>query len=105
MSDTEELKYWVAFSGIPAIGRVRIAQLREYFGSLQDAWKAPEGKLKQAGLHSRSIDALLTLRPRIFVDAEMERLERHRVHALACEHPNYPPRLKEIYDYPPVLYV
>ena len=55
MVSTDELKYWVAFSGIAGVGRVRIAQLKEYFGSLQDAWKAPEGKLKQAGLDSRSI--------------------------------------------------
>jgi DNA processing protein len=105
MSDAEELQYWVAFSGIPGIGRVRIAQLRERFGSLQDAWKAPEGKLKQAGLDSRSIHALMTLRPRISVGAEMEKLECHRVNALISEDPNYPSRLKEIYDYPPVLYV
>jgi len=105
MSDAEELKYWVALSGIPGMGRIRIGQLREHFGSLQNAWKAPEGKLKQAGLDSRSIDALLTLRPRISVDAEMERLERHKVRALACEDPSYPSRLREIYDYPPVLYV
>ena len=57
MVSADELKYWVAFSGIPGIGRVRISQLKEYFGSLQDAWKAPEGKLRQAGLDSRSIDA------------------------------------------------
>jgi len=105
MSYADELKYWVAFSGVPGIGRIRIAQLKEYFGSLRDAWKAPEGKLKQAGLDSRSIDSLVTLRPRISVDAEMETLERQKVRALPCEDPDYPPRLKEIYDYPPVLYV
>ncbi|MDH4299051.1 MAG: DNA-processing protein DprA [Dehalococcoidia bacterium] len=105
MVSVDELKYWVAFSGIPGIGRVRIAQLREHFGSLQDAWKAPEGKLKRAGLDLRSIDALVTLRPRISPDAEMEKLERHRVNVLVCDDPNYPSRLKEIYDHPPVLYV
>jgi predicted Rossmann fold nucleotide-binding protein DprA/Smf involved in DNA uptake len=52
MISADELKYWVAFSGIAGVGRVRITQLKEYFGSLQDAWKAPEGKLKQAGLDS-----------------------------------------------------
>jgi len=105
MVSADELKYWVGFSGTPGIGRVRIFQLKEYFGSLQDAWKAPEGELKQAGLDSRSIDALVTLRPRIFLDAEMERLHRHKVKALACEDLCYPAKLKEIYDYPPVLYV
>jgi DNA processing protein len=101
----DELKYWVAFSGIPGVGRVRIAQLKEHFGSLQEAWKAPEGKLKQAGLDSRSVDALVTVRPRISVEVEMEKLERQKVNALICDDPNYPSRLREIYDYPPVLYV
>jgi DNA processing protein len=105
MVNAEELKYWIAFSGIPGVGRVRIAQLKEHFGSLQDAWKAPEGKLKQAGLDSRSVDALATLRPRISPGAELEKLERHKVNALICEDSAYPSRLKEIYDYPPVLYV
>jgi len=105
MVSADELKYWVAFSGIPGIGRVRISQLKEYFGSLQDAWKAPEGKLKQAGLDSRSIDALVALRPRMSMDAEMEKLERYRVKVLVYEDSSYPSRLKEIYDYPPVLYV
>jgi DNA processing protein len=100
-----ELKYWVAFSAIPGIGRVRISRLEQCFGSLENAWKAPDGKLQQAGLDSRSVDALLSLRPRISLEAEMERLERHGVNALICEDPDYPSRLKEIYDYPPVLYV
>jgi len=105
MISADELKYWVAFSGIAGIGRVRISQLKDYFGSLQDAWKAPEGKLKQAGLDSRSIDALLSVRPRISLDDEMEKLERYRVNPLIYEDPRYPARLKQIYDYPPVLYV
>jgi DNA processing protein len=105
MVSADELKYWVGFSGIPGIGRVRISQLKEYFGGLQDAWKAPEGKLRQAGLDSRSIDALVTLRPRISLDAKMEELEHYKVKVFVCEDPLYPSRLKEIYDYPPVLYV
>jgi DNA processing protein len=105
MVDADQLKYWVGFSKIAGIGRVRLSQLKDYFGSLQDAWKAPEGKLKQAGLDSRTIDTLLLLRPRISPDAEMERLERYKVKVLICEDPSYPARLKEIYDYPPVLYV
>lgn len=105
MVTADELKYWVAFSGIPGIGRVRLAQLREQFGSLQDAWKAPEGRLKQAGLDSRSVDALLNIRPRMSPDAEMEKLERYKIKVLVCEDAEYPARLKEIYDYPPVLYV
>lgn len=105
MADTNELKYWVGFSRIPGIGRIRISQLKEHFGSLQYAWEAPEGKLKQAGLDSRSIDNLLLLRPKISLDVEMEKLERYKIRVLVCEDAHYPPRLKEIHDYPPVLYV
>jgi DNA processing protein len=105
MKNIDELKYSVAFSRIPGVGRVRLSQLKEYFGSLRDAWEAPEGQLKQAGLDSRSVDGLLALRPGISPDAEIERLERHRVNAFVCEDPRYPSRLREIYDYPSVLYV
>jgi len=105
MISTAELEYWVGFSKMPGIGRARLLQLKEYFGSLENAWKAPEGKLRQAGLDSRSVDALVTLRPKISLGAEIEKLERHKVKVLVCEDSCYPSRLKEIYDYPPVLYV
>lgn len=105
MATNNELKYWVGFSKVPGIGRVRISQLKQHFGSLQDAWKAPEGKLKQAGLDLRSVDALLSLRPTISLDAEIEKLERYRVRALTCDDADYPPALRQIYDYPAVLYI
>ena len=105
MLHANELKYWVGFSRIPGIGRVRLSQLKEHFSSLQDAWKASEGELKQAGLDSRSVDTLLLLRPKISLEAEIEKLARYKVKALICEDPGYPSRLREIYDYPPVLYV
>jgi DNA processing protein len=105
MTNADELKYWIAFSRIPGIGRVRLSQLKGHFGSLRDAWKASEAGLKQTGLDSRSIDGLLSLRSAISPDAEVERMRGHRVKAFVCEDPLYPARLKEIYDYPPVLYV
>jgi len=105
MASKDELKYWIGFSRIPGIGKLRISRLREHFGNLKDAWNAPAGELKQAGLDSRSVNAMAALRPRISLDDEMEKLERYKVKVLTCEDPAYPPRLKEIYDYPPVLYV
>jgi len=101
----DELKYWIGFSRIPGIGKARFSQLRGRFASLKDAWNAPVSELKQAGLDSRSLNAIVALRPRISLDEEMEKLERYKVKALTCEDPTYPPRLREIYDYPPVLYV
>ena len=99
----DELKYWIGFSRIPGIGKARISQLRGRFASLEDAWNAPAGELKQAGLDSRSLNAIVAMRPRISLDEEMEKLERYKVKALTCEDPSYPPRLREIYDYPPAV--
>ncbi|MFC2005520.1 DNA-processing protein DprA [Chloroflexota bacterium] len=101
----EDIKYWVGFSLVPGIGRVRSAQLENYFGNLDGAWKATPAELKQSGLDNGSIRAITSWRPKISLEAEMEKLERYGVKALTWHDPDYPSRLKEIYDYPPLLYV
>ena len=101
----EEIKYWVGFSLIPGIGRVKLTQVENYFGSLEDAWGATPAELKQSGLDSGSIRAITSWQPKISLEAEMEKLNRYGVRVLTCHDQDYPSRLKEIYDYPPLLYV
>jgi len=105
MTSTDELKYWIGFSRIPGIGRVRIFQLRSYFGNLELAWKATEVDLKQAGLDQKIAETFLSLKPKINPDSEIEKLERYQVTALNSEDSRYPQRLREIYDYPPIIYL
>ncbi len=95
----------MGFSLISGIGRVRLTQLENYFGSLENAWRATPAELKQAGLDSGSIRAVTTWQPKIFLEAEMEKLDRYGVKVLTWHDEDYPSRLKEIYDYPPLLYV
>jgi DNA processing protein len=101
----EDIKYWVGFNSIPGIGRVRLTQLENYFGSLEDAWQASPGELKRAGLDSTALRAIINWRPKVSPEAELEKLYRYGVKIFTCNDPCYPSRLKEIYDYPPVLYV
>ncbi|MFC2041513.1 DNA-processing protein DprA [Chloroflexota bacterium] len=101
----EDTKYWVGFSLIPGIGHVRFTQLESYFGNLKDAWQATPAELKSSGLDNGSIRSITSGRPKVSLDAEVEKLERYGVKALTWHDPNYPPRLKEIYDYPAVLYI
>ena len=101
----EDIKYWVGFSLISGIGRVRFNQLENYFTSLENAWKANPAELKQAGLDSGAIRAITSQRPKISLEAEMEKLERYGVKVLTCHDKDYPSRLKEVYDYPPLIYV
>jgi len=101
----KDIKYWVGFSLIPGIGRVKFTQLENYFGSLEAAWQAAPVDLKHSGLDTSSIHAITSWRPKISLEAEMEKLDHYGVKALTCHDPDYPSRLKEIYDYPPLLYV
>ncbi len=101
----KDIKYGVGFSIIPGIGRVKLTQLENYFGNLENAWQATPTELKQAGLDKSSINAITSWRAKISLEAEMEKLDRYGVKVLTWHDPDYPSRLKEIYDYPPVLYV
>ncbi len=100
-----DIKYWVGFNNIPGIGRVRLGQLESHFGNLELAWKAPLGEMKRAGLDSPALRAIEQWRDKIDPDAEMEKLERYKIKVVTCNDKDYPKRLKEIYDYPPVLYI
>ena len=101
----KDIKYWVGFSLIPGIGRVKITQMENYFGNLENAWKAAPADLRHAGLDSNSVHAITSWQPKLSLEAEMEKIERYGVKVLTWHDPAYPSRLKEIYDYPPVLYI
>ncbi len=100
-----DTKYRVGFSLIPGIGRVRLAQLENHFSNLEYAWESGPADLKRAGLDNSSMSAVISWRPKLSLEAEMKKLDRYGVKVLTWHDPNYPSRLKEIYDYPPILYV
>jgi DNA processing protein len=101
----KDLKYWVGFSFIPGIGRVRLNQLENHFGNLELAWNASAGELRNARLEEAVIRAITTWRPKIALENEIEKLKRFGVQVFTWHDEGYPARLKEIYDYPPILYV
>jgi len=102
---SRDLKYWVGFSKIPGLGRVRISQLFDHFGDLENAWKSSPSDLKNAGFDTKLVTSVVASRNKIDPDAEIDKLNKYKVTAISCMSPDYPPRLKEIIDYPPVLYV
>ena len=101
----DNLKYWIAFNRIRGIGRVRFKLLESSFYSIQSAWNANEAELRAAGLDSRTIRAIVNGRQSVDPDAELDALKRSGVRALTWHDADYPPRLKQIYDLPPLLYV
>ncbi len=103
--NNKDVKYWVGFNIISGIGRVKFNQLENYFGSLEDAWKASPAELRRSGLDGNSVRAINERRARISPDEEMEKLKNFDIRVLTWHDDDYPARLKEIYDYPPLLYV
>ena len=100
----EDLKYWVALSAVPQLGAARFRRMESYFGSLEHAWHAGQAELRDAGLDSRVVQDLVEVRNRINPDDRMELLARTGVAVANWNGADYPPRLKQIADPPPVLY-
>jgi len=99
-----ERMYWVGFNMVRGIGPARVRALLDYFGSLKTAWEAPAEKLRDAGLDRRSLQNLLSARQTLDLKQEMDRLHRAQVQVFTWEDEDYPRRLRQIYNPPPVLY-
>lgn len=98
-------KYWVALNAVGGVGPVTFRRLLDHFGDLEQAWQADSRGLAAAGIERSIVNAIIQQRPRIDPDKLMARLEELGASALTREDSNYPKRLREIDDPPPVLYV
>lgn len=99
------LKYWVGFNLVKGIGPMKVRALLDHFGDLETAWCADVSALRKAGLDRRALTSLLKTRDQLNLDAELDRLVEHNIRALTWNDPEYPARLLQIPDPPPVLYV
>jgi DNA processing protein len=98
-------RFWVAFNLIKGIGAVRLQALRDHFGDLENAWQAPIDALQTAGLGARLAERVTQVRSTLDLDAFMQRILDKGITILTWEDELYPPRLKEIDQPPPVLYL
>src|SRR5262249_40111206 len=71
--------YWVGFNRVPGIGVGRLRRLIDAFGDARAAWEAPPGQLAASGLHGAALEALLAVRRKLDLGAEMRRLEERDV--------------------------
>lgn len=97
--------YWVGFNLAKGIGAVRLKALLDYYGDLETAWKAPADSLRAAGLPPRVLENLLHVRSSYSLEKVWENLQKRDISVLTWEDPDYPRRLREVDQPPPVLYV
>lgn len=106
MNDVErDLPFWIAFSQVPTVGRVRIGSLEQRFDTLENAWAASEGQLRSAGLDANVVSSIVSSRHEIDPAREHERVVNAGVRALTWHDADYPAPLREIDDLPPVIYI
>jgi DNA processing protein len=105
MNDAPELRYYLAFSLIRGVGRVTLGKIKDHFGSLEEAWSAGALSFKEAGVEDGVIEEIVKSRSLISPEAEIEKLARNAVQAFTPFDEGYPKLLREIHDYPPVIYV
>jgi DNA processing protein len=98
-------RYWVGFNLVKGIGAVRLQGLRDHFGSLELAWQAPLDALQAAGLSPKLAERVVQARASVDLEKYLAQVAAQGIHILTWEDDLYPPRLKEIDQPPPVLYV
>jgi DNA processing protein len=101
----EDHKHWLALTMVKGIGAVRFKTLLEKFGDAQTAWNATESQLSDAGIGPKILEHFLPLRETLDLDRLPLELEKKNITALTMEDANYPRRLKEIDQSPPILYM
>lgn len=102
--NNNHLKYWVAYSKILAIGPINFQKLADYFITMEMAWMANVYDLTKAGIDRKLVDNIIEARKNINPDQELALLDQEKVEAIPLYSNKYPPRLKEIFNPPPVLY-
>jgi DNA processing protein len=101
----DDKRFWVGFNLVRGIGAVRLQALIDHFGDAASAWRGTPEELRAAGLGSKVIERLLEVRQGVDLEKLWDRIIAQGIQILTWDDELYPPRLKEIEQPPPVLYI
>jgi DNA processing protein len=97
--------YWVGFNLVKGIGAVRTQMLLDAFGDLQTAWNASPADLRQAGLSRKLVETCIQVRSEVNLELVWNNIQKQGIQVLTWKDADYPRRLKDIDQSPPVLYI
>lgn len=102
--DERELAAWLALRRTPGLGATGLVRLVEALGSARAALTADRRSLESAGLSPETAAAVAAASDE---DAapDLRWLEGEHRHILTLRDPRYPPRLRQIPQAPPLLFV
>ena len=101
----DEKHLWIGFNLVKGIGPVRIQTLLDHFGSLTHAWNAQPSSLQDAGLNQKVIENFLDIRQKVDLSTYVDSLIGKGIRVMTWLDADYPIRLKNIPQPPPVLYI
>jgi DNA processing protein len=96
---------WLAISLTPGLGPTKSRKLVEHFGSPEAVLRASLTELEATGIQAVSAQSLATGKSAELAREEIAKSAESDASVITMDDPSYPPRLKEIYDPPLVLYV
>jgi DNA processing protein len=102
--DEQTKQCWVGFNLVKGIGAARLKGLLAYFGDIQSAWQAPEPALLASGLNAKIVRLMQQVKAENRLVKVWEELQRQDIRVYTWEDEDYPQRLLEIDQSPPVLY-
>ncbi len=102
---TTHILEWLAIALTPGLGPTKARKLVEHFGSAEAVFHASLTELEGTGMQAVSAQSIATGKSVELAREEIARAAAAGVTLVSLEDPCYPPRLKEIYDPPLVLYV
>ncbi len=102
---SRQATYWLALALTPGLGPTRIKKLIEHCGTLERVFEASLTELEATGMPAVSAQSLATGKSLELAQEECSKATEARARIISLGDPEYPARLKEIYDPPVILFV
>lgn len=101
----EEEQYWIWLSRIEGLNAKDQQKLLLAFERPEKIWQAKEEDLKKAGIREELRKNILHPKSRQNLNVYLKYMKQHNIKMINLCDEKYPKQLKQIYDYPSVLYV
>ncbi len=98
-------RYWIGINLVKGIGAVRLRALLDHFGDAKSAWEGTPADLRAAGLSKNLVERFLKARSDVDLDALWDEIAAKNIRVMTWDDADYPARLREIAQPPPILYL
>jgi DNA processing protein len=102
---SQQATYWLGLALTQGLGPTRIRKLIEHFGTAEAVFHASLTELEATGMRAVSAQSIATGKSFELAQQECDKASEAGAKIISLSDPEYPSRLKEIYDPPVILFV